>query len=276
MGLETPDNAKYMGAQNDYEGSEIVLVGCPLDITSSFRGGTRFAPETIRRASWTLETYSPYLRRDLREVKLSDVGNMPLIPSDLKESLKLIERRTLELLQDSKKTIFLGGEHLITYPIVKALKQHVNGLQIIHFDAHWDLRNSYEGMELCHATVMKRIKELGIEKVFHIGVRSGTEEEFKLGKLVRSPNLLKEEIDFRTPTYITFDMDVLDPSLVPGVTTPEPGGLFFHDIMEYLQSMSGMDIVGADLVELAPDYDPTFVSSICAAKVVRELILLMA
>lgn len=277
MGLELKivNNDRYIGADKDYRNSDVVIVGCPLDVTSSFRGGTRFAPDSIRRASWTLETYSPYMRRDLTEVAVSDVGNVPLIPTDIMESLGIIENYTLKFVRDAKKPLFIGGEHLITYPILKALKSFFERIQVLHFDAHWDMRDQYEGMEFCHATVMKKVKTLGVSHIFHIGVRSGTLEEFRNGKITSSLDKLKEEIDFDIPIYISFDMDVLDPSLVPGVTTPEPGGLMFDQVVEYLLSISGMEIIGADVVELAPDYDPTFVSSICAAKVVREVLMLM-
>lgn len=265
-----------MGANSNYENSSVVIVGCPLDLTSSFRGGTKFAPASIRKASWTLETYSPYMRRDLSEMEVSDLGDVQIVPTDLKKSLGIIERKVLRILKDSKKPLFLGGEHVLTYPIVKALKNYFEDLQIIHFDAHWDMRDTYEGMELCHATVMNKVKSLGIRKFLHVGVRSGTKEEFKGGNLVDSIDKLKEEIDYDIPAYLSFDMDVFDPSLVPGVTTPEPGGLFFREVVEYLLCIFGVEIVGADVVELAPDYDPSFVSSICAAKVVRELLMLMA
>ncbi|MCX7858124.1 MAG: agmatinase [Deltaproteobacteria bacterium] len=277
MGLnfEQLNQSKYIGANGDYEGSNLVLIGCPLDVTSSFRSGSKFAPESIRKASWTLETYSPYLKGDLGVLKIFDAGNIPLIPSDLNTSFDLIEGQASDFFKDSKKVLFLGGEHLITYPVAKALKKNFKTFQIIHFDAHWDMRDSYEGMQFCHATVMKRIKDLGITKIFHVGIRSGTEEEFKNSRIIDSPQRLKEELDFSIPVYITFDMDVIDPSLVPGVSTPEPDGLMFGEVMEYFISIAGVDVVGADVVELAPDYDWTFVSSICAAKVVREIMILM-
>jgi agmatinase len=275
LGIEALTEGIYMGAHRDYENSDIVIAGCPLDITSSFRSGSKFAPDSIRKASWTLETYSPYFGRDLKDFRISDLGNIPLLPVNLERSFNLIEKRVLQLLRDSKKPLFLGGEHLITYPIVKAINKRFSTTQIIHFDAHWDMRDSYEGMEFCHATVMKKVEELGNLRVFHVGVRSGTEDEFRGRSVIKSPERLREEIEFEKPVYITFDMDVLDPSLVPGVTTPEPGGLMFDQVMDYIVALSGFEVIGADVVELAPDYDPTFVSSICAAKIVREILMLM-
>ena len=133
-------NSAYMGTKTAEELAGIFLLGCPLDATSSFRGGTKFAPESIRKASWTLETYSPYLKQDLDEVMFYDAGNLELRPGDLLYSLDLIENAVTEVIGKRKKILALGGEHLITYPIVKAMKERFGEIQIIHFDAHCDLR----------------------------------------------------------------------------------------------------------------------------------------
>lgn len=266
---------QYMGSKVDEELANIIVVGCPLDVTSSFRGGTKFAPDSIRRASWTLETYSPYLKQDLDEVMFYDAGNLELPSGDLRYSLELIESAVARISESGEKILLFGGEHLITYPILKAMKQRFNDLQVIHFDAHCDLRDEYEGQKLSHATVMKRVKELGVSGFFQIGIRSGTRREFEELLPIHSPLSLKDSLSRNMPIYITFDMDVFDPSLVAGVTTPEPGGLMFNEIMEYFSVLVGMNIVGADVVELSPDYDTTFVSSISASKVAREMLMLL-
>jgi len=268
-------NNTYLGARESSGPDDLVLLGCPLDATSSFRGGTRFAPESVRRASWTLETYSPYLKLDLEDVLFRDEGNLELRQGDLGYSLDLIESASAEIAGRGGRALILGGEHLITLPILKAVKGVHGPIQVIHFDAHCDLRDEYEGQKLSHATVMKRVKELNGLEIASIGVRSGTRQEF--GELVQagSPHELAARLKRREPVYLTFDLDVFDPSLVPGVTTPEPGGLFFNEVMEYFRVLQGMNIVGADIVELSPDYDTTFVSSIAAAKVAREILMLM-
>lgn len=267
---------KFIGATSSFEEAEFVLIGCPLDITSSFRCGSRFAPGSIRRASWTLETFSPYFRKDLEDLKICDLGDIPFNPCDLLLSLEMIEKRAIDLFRAKKKPLFFGGEHSISYAVAKAMKAEIGDIQIVHFDAHFDMRPSYEGMELCHATVMRRIADLGISRIIHIGVRSGIKEEFENGKVVGSPPEIFDFLDFERPVYITFDMDVLDPSIVPGVSTPEPDGLSFREVMEYLLGLCGTYVVGADIVELTPDYDPSFVSSICAAKIAREVLILMS
>ncbi|HUJ91007.1 MAG TPA: agmatinase [Syntrophorhabdales bacterium] len=268
-------NSRYMGSKADEKHVAIALLGCPLDVTSSFRGGTKFAPDSIRKASWTLETYSPYLKQDLDEMMFYDAGNLELRPGDLLYSFELIETAVTEIVEKDKKILALGGEHLVTYPILKALKKHFREIQIVHFDAHCDLRDEYEGQKLSHATVMKRVKELGKGEIFQVGIRSGTRQEFEELRPVESPASLAARLNRNIPIYVSFDMDVFDPSLAAGVTTPEPGGLMFNEIMQYFSVFVGMNIVGADIVELAPDYDTTFVSSITASKVAREMLMLL-
>jgi agmatinase len=264
-----------MGSREDQAGSRIILLGCPLDATSSFRSGTRFAPDSIRKASWTLETYSPYLKRDLENRSFYDAGNLDLPQGNLGYSLQMIKAAAQEAAEHGLTLLSLGGEHLVTFPLVEGLKGSIDRMQIVHFDAHADLRDHYEGQRLSHATALKRVKELGGMEIFQIGIRSGTREEFDEVNLVSSPASLLDAVDRNVPVYVTFDLDVFDPSLAPGVTTPEPGGLTYREVTEYFSALSTLKIVGADIVELAPDYDTTFVSSVTAAKVARELLLLL-
>ena len=268
-------NSRYMGSAESEKQAGTIMVGCPLEATSSFRGGTKFAPDSVRKASWTLETYSPYLKQDLEDIKFYDAGNLELRPGDLMYSLGLIESAVTVLMEKSRKILVLGGEHLITFPILEGIKKRFRDVQIVHFDAHCDLRDEYEGQKLSHATVMKRVKELGGIELFQIGIRSGTKQEFAELLSVESPASLSTFLKPDIPVYVSFDLDVFDPSLASGVTTPEPGGLTFKEVMEYFTVLRGANIIGADIVELAPDYDTTFVSSICASKVARELLLLL-
>ncbi|MGD0229078.1 MAG: agmatinase [Syntrophorhabdales bacterium] len=265
----------YMASKGDEEHSAITMLGCPLDATSSFRAGTKFAPDSIRKASWTLETYSPYVKQDLDEMMFHDAGDLELRPGDLTYSLERIEDAVTETMGKGRKILVLGGEHLVTYPIMRAVKKRFTDVQVVHFDAHCDLRDEYEGQRLSHATVMKRVRELGISRMQQVGIRSGTRREFEELLPVDSPASLAAGLDRDIPVYVTFDMDVFDPSLVAGVTTPEPGGLLFQGVMDYLLALKGMTIIGADIVELSPDYDTTFVSSITASKVAREMLMLL-
>ncbi|HOV89280.1 MAG TPA: agmatinase [Syntrophorhabdaceae bacterium] len=274
--MKTVFFSKYIGSNNNEEDSDIVLLGCPLDATSSFRGGTKFGPDSIRKASWTLETYSPYLKIDLDELKFFDAGNLDLPQGNLLYALKAIEEAASELIKVDKRFLILGGEHLLTYPVIKSLIINYPDLKIIHFDAHCDLRDEYEGQSLSHGTVMQRIKKLGLSGLFQIGIRSGTRHEFNESNIIKDPDSLATLIKKSDPVYLSFDMDVFDPSLVSGVTTPEPGGIMFDDFISYAKVLKEFNIIGADIVELSPDYDASFVSSICAAKVAREIIMLLA
>lgn len=268
-------NTTYIGSTTDEEHSAITILGCPLDVTSSFRGGTKFAPDSIRRASWTLETYSPYLKRDLEHILFCDSGNLELPAGDLPLALGHIENAVFDIIAQGKKILTLGGEHLITFPIMKAMIKQLSAVQLVHFDAHCDLREEYEGQKLSHATAIKRVKDLGTAGIFQVGIRSGTRQEFEELNSVDSPASLRDHLIPDVPIYLTFDLDVFDPSLAAGVTTPEPGGLMFREVMDYFSVLAGAKIVGADIVELTPDYDATFVSSVCAAKVAREVLMLL-
>ncbi len=268
-------NNTFIGARTTGEQAAVVLLGCALDATSSFRPGTRFAPESIRKASWTLETYSPYFKADLEDMAFWDAGDLLLRQGDLTYSLAAIEEAATGAYSAGGKALVLGGEHLITYPIMKAVKKRFRDVQVVHFDAHCDMRDDYEGQNLSHATVMRRVAEIGIGQILHVGIRSGTRQEFAGLTPVDAPASLAARLHRDAPVYVTFDMDVLDPSLVPGVTTPEPGGLTFNEVVGYLLALKGFNVIGADVVELAPDYDTTFVSSVCAAKVAREILMLL-
>ncbi|HOJ43998.1 MAG TPA: agmatinase, partial [Syntrophorhabdaceae bacterium] len=198
--------SRFIGSKDNLQDAKIELLGCPLDETSSFRSGTRFAPDSIRRASWTIETYSPYLKLDLEEIYFIDRGNLDLPKGNLLLSLELIEKAIKEIISQNKRFIAFGGEHLITLPIIKALKDVYKHIHLIHFDAHCDLRDEYEGQGLSHATVLKRIRDLDVLiDIYQIGIRSGTKEEFQLARIIEHPDELLGKIGDNEPVYVTFD-----------------------------------------------------------------------
>jgi agmatinase len=275
--MKTISNA-FISCNKDFDNSEIVIFGVPYDGTSSFRPGSRFAPDRIREASYGLETYSPEYRCDLENFKITDVGNIDIPFGDKKQVFEITESFTANLLKYNKRTLTLGGEHLISLPVLKSVFEKFNDLKVIHIDAHADLRKDYLNEKYSHATVMHCIGELiGFENIFHYGIRSGTEYEFSLmdyyKNLNRSFDYLKEKIS-GSNVYITLDLDVLDPSVLPGTGTPEPGGYGFNELCVLLKFINelNINIVGVDVVELSPDYDCSGVSSIVAAKIVRELL----
>jgi len=273
--------ANYISANASFEESKGVILGCPYDGSASFRPGARFGPSAIRRASWGIETFSPYFQRDLSQCSIHDMGDLELPLGEKKISLDLIRMALRKILSEKKFPILLGGDHLITLPIIEEIFTIYPRLHLLQIDAHTDLREDYLGEPLSHSTVMRKVVDhLGEGRLFQIGVRSGTEEEFQLAKKMKSiisldPGSLSSMIKrLRSqPVYITLDLDVIDPSLLPGVGTPEPGGLSFQEFIFLLKKLRGLHVIGFDIVELTPDYDLTQVSSITASVILREMIL---
>ena len=271
----------FISAKTPLKEASAVILGCPYDGSASFRPGARFGPSAIRRASWGIETYSPYLKKDLGQFLIHDMGDLELPLGEKKISLDLIRKAVRKILSGNKFPILLGGDHLITLPVVEELVKNYPQLQIVHIDAHTDLREEYLGESASHSTVMKRVVDhLGEDRLFQIGIRSGTEDEFKLARKMKSiipfdPGSLRSMINRlrNQPVYITLDLDVMDPSLLPGVGTPEPGGYTFHEFITLLKILQALHVVGFDIVELTPDYDPTQISSITASVILREMSL---
>jgi agmatinase len=271
----------FISARAPFKESHLVILGCPYDGSASFRPGARFGPGAIRKASWGIETYSPYQDRDLEQCSVNDMGDLELPAGEKAISLRLIRKALDRILSRKKFPVLLGGDHLITLPAVEAMIRAYPDLRILHLDAHTDLREDYLGETLSHSTVMRKvIDRTGEGRLFQLGIRSGTGEEFKSAKRMRSllsidgRDLMKVIRSLRNrPVYITLDLDIFDPGLLPGVGTPEPGGITFHQFLSLLRAIQSLHVVGFDIVELTPDYDPTQVSAVTAAVVLREMIL---
>jgi len=269
----------FIGCDKPVENSDLLIFGAPYDGTSSFRPGSRFAPDKIREASYGLETYSPDYNMDIEDLSIGDIGNVEF-PFGVKDKVfEKIKNCTANLSKMNKKTLCLGGEHLITFPIIEVLSGAYDNLKLIHMDAHADMRDTYIGEKFSHATVLNNISELiGQENIYHYGIRSGTREEFNKIAKYNNLNMKYSELSEKIgddPVYLTIDLDILDTSILPGTGTPEPGGFSFKELSELLLSFRVFNIVGADVVELAPDYDFTGASSIVAAKVVRNTLCTM-
>jgi agmatinase len=271
----------FLSASASFEESQVVILGCPFDGTASFRPGARFGPSAIRRASWGIETYSPYLERDLGELKIHDVGDLELPLGEKKLVLDLVRKPIRQILTAGKFPVVLGGDHLITLPVMEEIDRFYPNPCLLHLDAHADLREDYLGETHSHCTVMRKVIErLSNVRLFQMGMRSGTEEEFRLAKKLKSAVPLKAS-SLRSlvkrigkqAVYLSLDLDVIDPSLLPGVGTPEPGGLTFRELIALLKQLQPLRVIGFDLVELTPDYDPTQVSSVTASVILREMIL---
>jgi agmatinase len=274
---------RILGFDAAYEEADIVVFGAPFDGTVSYRPGARFGPSAIRNESFGIETYSPYLDRDLADIMGHDMGDLDLPFGDTAKALRDIRDCAAGIIKDRKKFIMLGGEHLATLPAIEATLEAYPDLCVIHLDAHADLRDEYLGVSLSHATVMRRIWErVGDGRIWQFGIRSGERFEFEFArKHNRLTSFVLDGIEDslpdigERPVYLTLDLDVLDASVFPGTGTPEHGGVSFKDLIEFLIKAQPLNIVAADLVELAPHYDHSGISTAAACKLLREVALIM-
>lgn len=275
-------NDRLFETECTYDESRIIIFGAPFDSTTSYRPGTRFASKTMRAESYGLEYYSPAQDKDLSEVTFFDAGDLNLPLGSSEKTLNLIEDYVSQVVSDEKFPLMIGGEHLLTLAPVKVLSKKYNELALIHFDAHADLRDEYLDVKLSHASVVRRIHELiGDESIFQFGIRSGDREEFKFAR--EHTHLHKfdfeglDEIINRIgnrPVYFTLDLDVLDPSIFPGTGTPEAGGVSFIELLNAgYKVFDNCNVVGFDMIELSPPYDPSGISTAVALKLLREFLI---
>jgi agmatinase len=273
----------FIGCDREYKDASIVLFGAPFDGTVSYRPGARFGSSAVRSESYGIETYSPYQDKDLCDIEVYDGGDLELPFGNTEHALSVIENYCRRLIKDKKIPVMVGGEHLVTLGTVRALVDEYPDLHVIHMDAHTDLRDHYLGEKLSHACVMKRLWEiLGDKRIFQFGIRSGEKHEFEFAE----KHLFIRKFDFSgleellprlsgKPVYLSLDLDVLDPSVLGGTGTPEAGGVTFKELLGALLKMKDLVMVGADVCELAPHYDPSGVSTAVACKLLREILLLI-
>lgn len=278
-----PNIETFIGCDADYENAKIVLFGAPFDSTTSYRPGTRFGPSAIRHESFGLETYSPYQDRDLTDIAVFDSGDLELCFGSSETALKDIEERAKIILQDGKFPLLIGGEHLVTLGAFRAAVEKYPNLEVIHFDAHCDLRDDYLGAKLSHACVLRRCFELtGDGRIHQFCIRSGERDEFRFAAEHTDMHRfnfegLKETCEALrikgTPVYFTLDLDCLDPSCFPGTGTPEAGGVTFSQLLEAILEVCSCNLIAADVNELCPVLDQSGASTALAGKVIRELLL---
>ncbi|WP_391557072.1 agmatinase [Robertmurraya sp.] len=275
----------FIKSHPSFEESKAVLYGMPMDWTVSYRPGSRFGPARIREVSIGLEEYSLYLDRELEDVKYYDAGDIPLPFGNPQRSLDMIEEFVDKVLDAGKFPLGMGGEHLVSWPVFKAMVKKYPDLAIIHMDAHTDLRENYEGEPLSHSTPIRKVADLiGPQNVYSFGIRSGMKEEFQWAKEVGmhiSPFEVLEPLKkvlptlARRPVYVTIDIDVLDPAHAPGTGTVDAGGITSKELLASIHEIarSEVNVVGADLVEVAPIYDHSEQTANTASKLIREMIL---
>lgn len=267
--------------------SIITIVGVPYDSSSSYRPGSRFAPQSIRDAACNIELNSVLTGIDLEAVGFNDIGDLAVALGDGEKTLSMLTNVISNVLSEKRILSVIGGEHTITYGVLKAFRKDVSYLVI---DAHLDLREDYLGYRYSHASFNRLIvEELGLHPLY-IGVRAWSSEEGsyakKLGlkvisseffedrgisELVNEVRQLLKHID---KVYISIDFDAFDPSYAPGVSNPEPLGITPRKLLKVLKELvlnSGLRIAGFDVVEVNPLKDPSDITSILAAKVIVEI-----
>lgn len=256
--------------------ADYTIIGYPLSLTATYRGGTDQGPSAIRKASDSIESYSPVTDRDLEDYNIVDVGDMEIGP-DMESNLSNLEKY---LLETTSPVAILGGEHTLTIASTKAFLKKYPDLMLVVLDAHTDLREEYEGKKISHATWLKQVIEfMDPSRVVLSGVRSGTQEEFQAPLLeMREDTEISElatgALMKAKAVYLSIDIDVLDCPYVPGCGNPEPGGLHYKELEELIIWLGlSTNLIGFDLVEVAPQYDCSEITAITAARIVRETIL---
>jgi agmatinase len=275
------DGAIYMASRRDPAGCRVGLFGVPYDGTTSFRPGTRFGPAAIREVSSGLESYCPQLALDLEDLAFADLGAVDIPFGAPEPVVAAVKAATEQVLALGLKPLMLGGEHSISSGAVAAVAAQHPELVLVQLDAHADLRHSWLGAHHSHACAMRRCLEvLPSGQLLQIAIRSGTKAEFselqQTGRLVPIEQMAAALKPLRgKPLYLTVDLDWFDPAVLPGTGTPEPGGYLWSHFAALVDELRHHQLVGADVVELAPMLDPSGVSSVLAAKVTRSLLLLL-
>ena len=276
------DGSIFMGSRREPAGCRVGLFGVPYDGTTSFRPGTRFGPAAIRDVSNGLETYCPQLDLDLEDLAFADLGAVDIPFGAPEPVLEAVRDSTQAVLNRGLRPLMLGGEHSITAGAVAAVARRHPDLVLVQLDAHADLRDSWLGSHHSHACAMRRCLEgLPSQQLFQLSIRSGTRVEFEelrsSGRLMGDVEALAAALQplQGRPLYLTVDLDWFDPAVLPGTGTPEPGGYLWSDFAALIDVLRQHQLVAADVVELAPQLDPTGVSAVLAAKVTRSLLLLL-
>jgi agmatinase len=266
----------------DLKAKKFGFIGVPFDSTSTYKPGARFGPRAVREASYNFERYNLVLDKTL-DVSLFDFGDIEVIQGNFKKTCSNIKETISEILNNDIIPIAVGGEHTISYGILKALD--VENITVIHFDAHMDLRDEYMGEKYSHAAVMRRIYDLNPKDMIQIGIRSCSAEEMSFARENKityfTPHEVNENIELikntirniEGPLYVSVDMDVLDPAYAPSVGTPAPCGLDPFQLESLIHSLKDKEVVGFDLVEVSPT-EIGDITSINSAKVIYDFLCL--
>ncbi|MBF0243668.1 MAG: agmatinase [Planctomycetes bacterium] len=277
--------------RQEIQGPGVYVLGCGYDGTSCFRKGADLGPRSLRAVSSDIERYSPDLDLDFSDLQpVVDLGDVVVPENCSQEQAWKISTNSIReffpsdlLRSGGVRPLLIGGEHSVSYGLATSFLEAFDDLVVLHLDAHADLRDEFQGMYFSHACVIHRICDHfgpGHTLLQH-GIRSGTRDEFEwMSKRETLENGRDRFLDKlkgfdARPLYLTLDLDGFDPSLCPGTGTPEPGGFDYDFFRRMVICLKDLNLVGADVVELCPPVDPTGISTVLAAKVVRELLLLL-
>src|SRR3989442_8810848 len=280
----TPARPPFIACRPDAGGATVVIYGVPFEGRVNQRKGAYLGPGEIRRASDLIETYVPALGVDLTDLVLADAGDVPVPDAEPRAALEAIRAELGAVLDPRQRWVFLGGDHTVTAPIVDVALRHHPDLRVVQFDAHPDLRREFLGEAWNYASAMRRVLDrLGPGRLYQIGLRTGDREEWAspaetrvfpawAGSARDAAARVAAEVA-AAPLYVTIDIDVLDPSIAPGTGSPEPGGISVPDLLAALRQLAVARVVGLDLVEVSPLWDPTGRTAVTAAALIREAIL---
>ncbi len=278
--------------------ADVAVLGAPFDGATTFRGGSRFGPAAIREASLLLRPYNePLGISPFADVQVADAGDAPASPIDVLAGHEAIRVAAAEVVAAGGRVVGLGGDHSVSLPLVRAAAERRGPVALLQLDAHTDTWDEYFGAKVTHGTMFRRAVEEGAidgGRSVQIGLRGSlySPEDMEENAALGFRTLLARDFDaagvagalalaaerLRGPVYVTVDIDVLDPAFAPGTGTPEAGGLTSRELLAILRGLAttGLDIVGADVVEVSPPYDPAGATAVAAANVAYDLVGLAA
>ncbi|MEV4123413.1 agmatinase [Nocardia sp. NPDC049707] len=280
---------------DDYD---IAILGVPFDAGTSYRPGARFGPLAVRQAARALRPgyHVEFGLAPLEEVQVVDAGDITVTPYDITEACKQIENHASEILRGGdRRIISIGGDHTIALPNLRALHAKHGPVALLHFDAHLDTWDTYFNQPVNHGTIFRRAFEEGLlveDHSIHVGIRGPIYDQMDLNddarmgfRIIRAGDLdvmgIETAVDVvrrrvgDVPVYVSIDIDVLDPAFAPGTGTPEAGGLTSRELLRMIRQLTNLNIIGADVVEVAPAYDHAEITCIAAATLVFDVVSLM-
>ena len=277
-------------------GLDAALLGVPFDGGTSYRTGSRFGPRDIRQNSSLIRPYNPVLEVSPFDVlRVADVGDVDVNPINIEDTYGRVEQAVADVLNAGVVPVCVGGDHSLSLPILRAVNRKHGPVGMVHFDSHQDMWEEYFGNKYFHGTPFRRAVEeklLDTKRVMQIGIRGPVyaDSDFDFARKhgihwVTAPQVAHEGLEWVKeqmlvvrggPVYLSFDIDGVDPAFAPGTGTPEVGGLTSREALELVRALVGVQLVGADVVEVSPPYDQAGITSMLAANILFEILSVMA